>query len=124
MKRATEYEAHDGARFTSADECREHEQKIKLGLLTELSMNRVMDAISRSDLELADAIEFAGNLIADKRRTDGDLKRKVKAKLPAQVPGDAPTQTDKFETDDQEAAYYQTSDPPHPEHAKKRRARK
>jgi hypothetical protein len=88
MKRTMDYEAHDGARFATADECRKHERHIKLSRIIDLTGDEVMAAINLEDLQLADAIEFAGNLITKARRENGNLKRKPKvqsdvAKLPS-----------------------------------------
>jgi hypothetical protein len=63
----------------SAAECKANDRKIKLMRLLQLDEPMIMAAIYRTDLELADAIEFAGNIIAEKRRLIGDVKRKTKA---------------------------------------------
>lgn len=78
MKRAIEYHAQDGTRFTTAEECKRHEQGRSIERLVNMTDEQVNDAIARTDTTLADAIEFAGKLIAEKRRADGDLKRKRK----------------------------------------------
>ena len=81
MKRAVDYEAHDGMRFATAEECKAHERNTKLRLLSERTSDEVLAAVRRAPdfLKLADAIEFAGKLIAEKRRADGDLRRKRKS---------------------------------------------
>jgi hypothetical protein len=86
MKRTTDYEAHDGKRFATAEECKEHEKKIKLLLLRDLHETAIMAAVERANVELADAIEFAGSLIAEKRRADGELRRKKNTAPPTPAP--------------------------------------
>jgi hypothetical protein len=85
MKRTTDYEAHDGKRFATAEECRAHEKDLKIMLLRGLTTDQISDAIDRDNLELADAIEFAGNLVAEKRRADGELRRKKNNAPPAKA---------------------------------------
>jgi hypothetical protein len=68
MKRITDYEAHDGKRFATPEECKTHEKNLKLSLLAHRTPEQIEAAIDRSHLELANAIEFAGNLISEKRR--------------------------------------------------------
>jgi hypothetical protein len=116
MKRTTNYEAHDGKHFTTAEECREHETKIKLMRLVNMSDNDVMAAIERHNPELALAIEFAGNLIAERRRSDGVLKRRKGNHLPAQIPDNVAP--DYGKGSDEESAQAQAAP------AKKQRSRK
>ena len=80
--------ADDGTPFETAAQCREYEEQEKLaGLLTDMSKADVLEALSRVDVHLANAIERAGNIIAAKRRADGDLRRKKKtdAEKPVEV---------------------------------------
>lgn len=85
MRRTTEYQANDGTRHTTAEECKRHEQDASIKLLVHMTGEQVKDALARTDLMLADAIEFAGKLIAEKRREDGDLRRKKKTAAAADV---------------------------------------
>jgi hypothetical protein len=87
MKRAMEYEAHDGKRFATAEECKAHERDAKVLLLTKRTSDEILFAVCRApdSLQLADAIEFAGKLIAEKRRADGDLRRRRKTETAADV---------------------------------------
>ena len=80
MKRATEYEAHDGKRFATREECKRHEMELNLSALAGLTEDQIiMAAIDGTDIKLAEAIEFAGKLIAQNRRASGRLKRTRKA---------------------------------------------
>lgn len=78
MKRAIGYTADDGEQFETAEECKRHETHIKLMRLSGITEKQILAALDRTDVELADAIEFAGNLIAAKRRADGGMRRKPK----------------------------------------------
>jgi hypothetical protein len=80
MKKTQVFEAKDGATFSTAEECKKHEEKMFLGELCELSMLNVMEAIDRTNVDLADAFERIGNIIAAKRRENGELKRSKPAK--------------------------------------------
>jgi hypothetical protein len=79
MERKIEYEANDGTRFETREECRQHDRKLKLASLLHLDEANLLAAIEREDIALADAIEFAGTLIAEKRRQSGELRRNAKA---------------------------------------------
>lgn len=74
----TEHQAKDGTRFATADECKRHEHNIRLKSLVNMNDEQLEAALLRTDIPLADAIEFAGTLIAQKRRADGGAKRKKK----------------------------------------------
>ena len=78
MKRAMQYVADDGEQFGTADECKQHDRHNKLMLLVNLIEDEIKAAIDGTDLKLAEAIEFAGNLVAENRRASGRLKRKRK----------------------------------------------
>jgi hypothetical protein len=80
MRRVHRFEAEDGQSFPTAKECREHENKDRLTRLVNMTSADVMAAVEGTDLEIAEAIEFAGQLIAKKRRERGDLRRAPKTK--------------------------------------------
>jgi hypothetical protein len=89
MKRSHVFEAADGTTFPTSHECKAHEESEALSLLRDLTEQGIMSALARSDIPLADAIERAGNIIAAKRRKDGDLKRAKKmAPEQAKIAGD------------------------------------
>lgn len=97
MKRTTEYQANDGTRFATAEECKRHEQDRSFECLANMTAEQVKAAINRTHIEgiganaieLADAIEFAGKLIGDKRRAMGGAKRKKKTVAEKHVEGAA-----------------------------------
>jgi hypothetical protein len=73
------FEADDGTLFETAAECKRYEEKRNLAkILSELVPSHVTEALNRTDIPLADAIERAGSIIAAKRRESGDLKRAKK----------------------------------------------
>lgn len=70
----TRYQSFDGQTFDSAAKCREYEA-VNLHLrLANLSPEQVKAALERSDTDLGDAIEKAGQIIRDGRRKHGELK--------------------------------------------------
>lgn len=79
MKRSHIFEADDGTTFETAAACKAHEER---QLLREMLCGRLADeidlALDRTNIDLADAIERAGNIIAAKRRESGELRRKAK----------------------------------------------
>jgi hypothetical protein len=76
----TRYAAFDGTIFETAQECREYEStEIALAnRLANLSVDAVVQALSREDEALAEVLEKAGLLVRSRRRASGDLKRHVK----------------------------------------------
>jgi hypothetical protein len=75
----TTFEADDGSTFYTAADCREYEQQLAMiDLLIGRTEEQVRNALARLDIPLANAIERAGNIIADKRRESGELRRKKK----------------------------------------------
>jgi hypothetical protein len=74
------FESEDGLSFATAKECMEHENKTKLTRLANMTAEEVMAAVDGTDLELADEIEFVGQLIAKNRRKRGVLRRAPKTK--------------------------------------------
>src|SRR5271170_3515837 len=63
------FTADDGTEFATEAECKEYEaQQNILDLLEGMSKTSVMSALARTDTQLADAIERAGNIIAARRR--------------------------------------------------------
>jgi hypothetical protein len=79
MKRSQIFEAHDGATFATSKECKFHEQTLATAKLIGLSGSDLEGALRRDDVELANAIERIGTMIADKRRESGELRRTRKA---------------------------------------------
>jgi hypothetical protein len=82
MKRTQVFEANDGTKFSTAEECKKHEETSSLTLLERLSPEDVSEALQRTNVLLADAFERIGNIIAEKRRQSGGLKRAAKNKKP------------------------------------------
>jgi hypothetical protein len=78
MKRIHTFEASDGMTFTTAEDCKAHEETQALSLLRDLTEQDIMSALARSNIPLANAIERAGNIIGTKRRESGELKRAKK----------------------------------------------
>jgi hypothetical protein len=78
MKRTQIFKADDGTTFDTAAECRKHEERSFMHLLIGRSAKDIEVALDRTDLILANAFERAGNIIARKRREDGELKRSPK----------------------------------------------
>lgn len=76
MRRVEIFEAFDGQRFESADECKAHEAEHVEGRLVGLTIDQVRAALAREDTELGDAIERVGSRIAQARRDAGDMRRK------------------------------------------------
>jgi hypothetical protein len=81
MKRTQVYEANDGTKFSTSDECKKHEEISSLALLERLSPEDINEALQRTNIPLADAFERIGNIIAERRRQSGGLKR-AKSKKP------------------------------------------
>lgn len=79
MKHTHTFEADDGTTFATVAECKKHDElNSLLVLLSGLSPVAICDALGRIDTELAEAFERAGNIIANKRRDSGELKRVAK----------------------------------------------
>ncbi len=70
------YVALDGTEFASAAECKRHERDNASAQIVGLTAEQVAAAIDRSNLDLGEAIERVGNLIATARKAAGDLKRR------------------------------------------------
>ena len=82
----TKYEAIDGKQFDTADECRDHEADECWHLrLIGLGKDDLERALDRVDVDLADAIERAGNIIAKKRRESGDFRRASQKRMVEEV---------------------------------------
>lgn len=77
------YEAFDGQRFFTREECADYEDNIWWRRLVGLTQADLEAAFDRTNLELGAAIEKAAYRIRTKRYEDGDLKRRGK-------PDDAP----------------------------------
>ena len=86
MKTRTIYEAFDGQTFDNADACKAHEAAHVETRLIGLSLEQVRAAITREDVELADAFEKVGSRIAKARIDAGELRRGRKAAAEQDVP--------------------------------------
>ena len=71
MKTITEYEAFDGTRFPTAEECVAHERKTLPSAFVGLSVERVLAALRLEDIALSDAFEKIGQQIGAARRKSG-----------------------------------------------------
>ena len=89
MKTKTVYVAFDDAEFDTADGCKAHEAAHVETRLVGLSIEQVQAALSREDLELADAFEAIGNRIAKARREAGDMRRGRKVATESDTPKSA-----------------------------------
>ena len=70
------FEAIDGNTFDTEDECLDWEQNNCWQFrLLGLGKNDIERALDRVDVDLADAIERAGNVIGRKRRESGEFRR-------------------------------------------------
>jgi hypothetical protein len=89
VKQVTQFEAFDVQRFDSESECKTHEGGLSHMRLVGLTAEDIEDAISRDNVDLADAIEAVGAKIARARRESGDLRRERKGKIqgPPMAPG-------------------------------------
>jgi len=83
----TNYVAFDGVPHPTEAECRAYEKRLAHIRLVGLTIEQVEAALSRTDPELADAIEVIGSRIARARLADGDRKHERKS---APKPGEAP----------------------------------
>jgi len=81
----TVYEAFDGKRFLTAQECTSYEEANIASRLVALTIEQVRAALSREDPELAEVIEELGTRLAKARREAGDLKRKPKGSAAAEA---------------------------------------
>ena len=90
MKTRTIYEAFDGQTFESAEACKAHEAAHVETRLIGLTLEQVRAAITREDVELADAFEKVGSRIAKARIDAGELRRGRKATAEQEVQVNAP----------------------------------
>lgn len=74
----TQYVAFDGQRFKDAATCRAYERDNVHLQLVGLTVEQVTAAMTRTDIELADALELVGDAIKRARLDSGELKRKRK----------------------------------------------
>lgn len=81
MKAVTRYVADDGKEFGTQDECRVYEETVSFNLLVGMTPEDLHNALSRNDLNLADAIERLGRKIQNKRLDAGGSKRVRKPKV-------------------------------------------
>lgn len=82
MERVDAWKAFTGTVFPTQEACLAHEREQAHVRLVGLSLEQVMAAIERRDLELADAIEVVGTRIANDRREAGEFKRQRKSAAP------------------------------------------
>lgn len=85
----TVYEAHDGKCFDTPEECRRHERDYSAEMLYDLDEKMIQEALTRSTergVAIADAIERVAYLIANRRRENGEMRRKRVPKAPGSVP--------------------------------------
>jgi hypothetical protein len=87
MKQVTRYEAFDGTLFETEVQCLAHDADRAHLRLIGLTEERVLAAMNRADLELADAIEVVGAQISRARRAAGEMKRKRSPKPSDQLTG-------------------------------------
>jgi hypothetical protein len=78
MKRAQIYKAEDGETFDTAEKCQMHERKKLVANLCSLTEDDIEAALRRDAdaVSLAAYLERAGNIIAAKRRADGDMRKR------------------------------------------------
>lgn len=74
----TIYEAFDGKRFLTEQECNDYESAHWHHQLVGLTIEDVDAALDRTNVDRADAFEKAGQRIARKRLADGERRRTVK----------------------------------------------
>lgn len=72
----TVFIAFDGREFPTRSEAAAWEDQHVDARLVDLSIDRVREALSYRDKELASAIEYAGKLCQEARLAAGDLRRK------------------------------------------------
>lgn len=82
MERIDCWKAFTGIVFPTQEACLSHEREQVHVRLVGLTLEQVMAAIERRDLELADAIEVVGTRIANDRREAGEFKRQRKSAAP------------------------------------------
>lgn len=81
MKEVTDkiFWSFDGIKFLNAEKCLKHENSIRASGLLErvsgLTVDHVSSALTREDVELADALEKIGAIIAKVRRASGAMRR-------------------------------------------------
>lgn len=81
MREEIRFVAFDGTPWDSKEACQAHEAKHPELALVGLSADAIREALSRVNIELADAIEAVAARIARKRRADGTLRRQPAAKV-------------------------------------------
>lgn len=75
MKKTHVFEANDGTAFSSAADCKAHENEVRIRRMANLSHEQVLAAIFGKDRELAEVFERVASIIASNRRANGELKR-------------------------------------------------
>jgi hypothetical protein len=73
------HRASDGKDFETKEECDTHEEEISMNALCGLDKPTLVRAFNNHSIPVAEALEWAGNKIANARRAAGVLKRKAKA---------------------------------------------
>ena len=79
MKTVTKFEAFTGETFDTEAECKAHEKANVHRRFVGLTQEQVDAALSRADVELADAFEVVGSKISRARIAEGNLKRERRA---------------------------------------------
>lgn len=74
----TVYEAHDGKTFDTAEECKAHERLHAADMLVGRTESDIHAALNRENPSLADAIERVAYLIANRRKEQGEVRRRRK----------------------------------------------
>jgi hypothetical protein len=79
MKEVTKtvFVAFDETEYLTREECADYEANIWWRRLVGLTESDITAALARENAELADALEKAGQRIAQKRRESGELRRRV-----------------------------------------------
>lgn len=80
MKQITKFVTDDGKEFYNPDDARAHEDAATFGALIGLKEDDIAAALSRQNIQLADAFEKIGSRIAKKRLADGEKRRERRAK--------------------------------------------
>jgi hypothetical protein len=94
MKTVTIFEASDGRRFESENECAIYEGVITFSAVIGLKPSDIQNALSGKDRQLGDVIEALGLKIARNRCANGGAKRRTLPKPPPKptAPESAPAE--------------------------------
>lgn len=83
MTPITKYLSFDGIEFPTKEECLKHEADNFAARLVGLTAEQVAAALTRENIEIADALESAGKIVTKLRIDAGDLKRSRSTKQSA-----------------------------------------